>query len=133
MWQIRDGGTLWQARREYRLASEGETLSAEVISATFVPGLQKDWPWGRIRNLTTTSQLKVQGKEEALPETSLPTISVTPLLCFKTSSPCNAAVLKFVEPFEHVTYLAGRECLHGRTSVLVGSSALLPPLPQAVS
>lgn len=77
IWQIRDGGTLWQARCEYGLAREGETVSVEVIFATVLPRLQKDWLCCRIRNLTTTFQLKVQGREETLPETSLPAISVT--------------------------------------------------------
>lgn len=67
----------WQACCEYGLASEWETLSVEVIFATFVPGLQKDWLCCPIRSLTTTSQLKVQGREEALAETSLPAISAT--------------------------------------------------------
>jgi hypothetical protein len=67
----------WQARCEYGLASECETLSVDVIFAMFMPGLQKDWLCYHIRSLITISQVKVQGREEDPAETSLQAISAT--------------------------------------------------------
>lgn len=68
MWQIGYGGMLfWQARCEYVLASECETLSVEVIFVTFVSGLHKDGLGYCMRSLTTTSHLEVQRREEKRP------------------------------------------------------------------